>query len=323
MCPPDKSKAGKSKKRDSKKKMYPGDQAVNSLCLSDDECLVRRICSLENTHLNPTKPLQDHGHLEKKFAVFENKASCIHRKIIKAHKDGKPAILLKRTDKDVLRKFVYLLTCRGEQFYKKYNVDGIQDYDDGDKERLQHHMAKHGFTKQIEVWFQSLEAIIDLDIDTEGCWKRHISKSIYFPIANQFINHICDMYMAICTPVKLDEEFVLTDNCYNVCEGRTVACFDVSTGKHVSMGPRFHKFAPISPRLMMVLPSTHLPEPLEDADPAIKQWRQFQRQLYNDSMILLTCTACVIVAALAPFVVGNLYGSRNFRRRSTYGLHDL
>ncbi|KAK4060513.1 uncharacterized protein Triagg1_10740 [Trichoderma aggressivum f. europaeum] len=288
--PPDRSKAGRPEKRDSKKKkMYPGDQAVNSLCLSDDEfcldeCSVRRICGLENMYVNPTKPSQDHGHLEKKFAVFENKASCIYRKIMKAHKDGKPAILLKRTEKDVLRKFVYLLTYRGEQFYRKYNVDGIEDYDDGDKELLQHYMAKHGFTKPIDVWLQSLEAIMDLDIDTEGCWKQHISKSIYFPIADQFIDHICDMYMAICTPVNPDEEFVLTDNCYNVCEGRTVAYFDASTGKHVSMGPRFHNFAPISPRLMIVLRSAHLPEPLEDADPAIKQWRQFQRRLYIDSI---------------------------------------
>ncbi|PNP56750.1 hypothetical protein THARTR1_03446 [Trichoderma harzianum] len=287
--PPDKSKAGKPKKRDSKKKMYPGDQAVNSLCLSTDEfcldeCLVRRICGLENMYVDPTKPLQDHGHLEKKFGVLENRASCIYRKIIKAHNDGKSAILLKRTEKDVLRKFVYLLTCRGEQFYRKYNLDGIQDYDDGDKVLLQHYMAEHGFTKPIDVWFQSLEAIIDLDIDTEGRWKEDIFRNIYFPIADHFTNHICDMYMAICTPGNPDEEFVLTDNCYNVSEGPTVAYFDGSTGKHANMGPVFHKFAPISPRLMIVLRSAHLPEPLEDADPAIKEWRQFQRQLWIDSI---------------------------------------
>ncbi|KAK0764426.1 hypothetical protein N5P37_003827 [Trichoderma harzianum] len=288
-APPGKSKEGKSKKRDPRKKMYPGDQAVNSLCLSDDEfsfdeCSVRRTCGLENMYVNPTKPLQDHGHLEKKFAVLENKASCIYRKIIKAYKDGKPAIVLKRTEKDVLRKFVFLLADRGEQYHRKYNLDSMQDYDHGDKELLQHYMAKHGFTKPIDVWFQSLETIIDLDIDTEGCWKRHISESIYFPIADSFIDHICDMYMAICTPVNHDEEFVLTDNCYNVREGRTVAYFDISTGKHTSMGPCFHRFAPISPRLIIVLRSAYLPEPLEDADPAIKEWRQFQRQLWIDSI---------------------------------------
>lgn len=288
-APPGKSKEGKSKKRDPKKKMYPGDQAVNSLCLSDhefsfDESSVRRTCGLENMYVNPTKPLQDHGHLEKKFAVFENKASCIYRKIIKAYQDGKPDIVLKRTEKDVLRKFIFLLADRGEQYHRKYNVDSMQDYNDGDKELLQHYMTKHGFTKPIDVWFQSLETIIDLDIDIKGCWKRHICESIYFPIADSFIDHICDMYMAICTPVNHDEEFVLTDNCYNVREGRTVAYFDVSTGKHTSMGPCFHRFAPISPRLIIILRSAYLPEPLEDADPAIKEWRQFQRQLWIDSL---------------------------------------
>ncbi|KAL5084191.1 hypothetical protein Trisim1_012265 [Trichoderma cf. simile WF8] len=288
-APPGKSKEGKSKKRGPKKKMYPGDQAVNSLCLSDhefsfDESSVRRTCGVENMYVSPTKPLQDHGHLEKKFAVFENKASCIYRKIIKAHQDGKPAIWLKRTEKDVLRKFIFLLADRGEQYHRKYNVDSMQDYNDGDKELLQHYMTKHGFTKPIDVWFQSLETIIDLDIDTKGCWKRHICESIYFPIADSFIDHICDLYMAICTPANHDEEFVLTDNCYNVREGRTVAYFDVSTGKHTSMGPCFHRFAPISPRLIIVLRSAYLPEPLEDADPAIKEWRQFQRQVWIDSL---------------------------------------
>ncbi|KAF3072249.1 hypothetical protein CFAM422_005458 [Trichoderma lentiforme] len=254
-APPGKSKEGKSKKRDPKKKMYPGDQAVNSLCLSDhefsfDESSVRRTCGLENMYVNPTKPLQDHGHLEKNSFSY----------------------------------FVFLLADRGEQYHRKYNVDSMQDYNDGDKELLQHYMTKHGFTKPIDVWFQSLETIIDLDIDTKGCWKRHICESIYFPIADSFIDHICDMYMAICTPVNHDEEFVLTDNCYNVREGRTVAYFDVSTGKHTSMGPCFHRFAPISPRLIIVLRSAYLPEPLEDADPAIKEWRQFQRQLWIDSI---------------------------------------
>lgn len=289
-APPGKSKEGKSKKRDPKKKMYPGDQAVNSLCLSDDEfsfdeCSVRRTCGLENMYVSPTKPLQDHGHLEKKFADFENKASCIYRKIIKAYEDGKPTIWLKRTEKDVLRKFVFLLGDRGEGFHRKYNLDSMQDYDDDDdKELLQHYMAKHGFTKPIDVWFQSLEAIIDLDIDTEGDWMQHISDSIYFPIAVKFISHICDMYMAICTPVNHDEEFILTDTCYNVSEGRTVAYFDISTGKHANIGPKFHRFAPISPRLLIVLRSTHLPEPLEDADPAIKVQREFQRQLCINSI---------------------------------------
>ncbi|KAM0471013.1 hypothetical protein ACHAPX_009582 [Trichoderma viride] len=263
-APPDKSKAGKSKKRD-RKKLYPGDQAVNSLCLSDgfylDECSVRRACGLENMYVDAAKPLKHQDHLEKKFAVFENKASCIYRKIIKAYENGKSAVLLKRTEKDVLRKFMFLLTYRGEQYHRKYNLDSMQDYDEGDKELLQIYMTNHGFTKPIDVWLQSLKAIIDLDIDTEGCWKQRISESIYFPIADWFINHICDMYMAICTPVNHDED----------------------TGKNVSLCPCFHKFAPISPRLIIVLRSTLLPEPLEDADPAIKQWRQIQRQLWIDS----------------------------------------
>lgn len=81
--------------------MYRGDQAVNSLCLSDDdffldECSVRRACDLGNMYVDPTKSLQEHGHLKKRFAAFENKASCIYRKLLRYIKiESQLTVLLK------------------------------------------------------------------------------------------------------------------------------------------------------------------------------------------------------------------------------------
>ncbi len=61
-----------------------------------DECSVRRACDLENMYVDPTKSLQEHGHLEKRFAVFENKVSCIYRKLLRyLYKDRKPLYHLK------------------------------------------------------------------------------------------------------------------------------------------------------------------------------------------------------------------------------------
>ncbi|KAL6872934.1 hypothetical protein J3F83DRAFT_731455 [Trichoderma novae-zelandiae] len=286
--PPGKSNAGKPKKRGNKKKMYAGEPVINSLGLSDgyriEECLVRRACGLENMYVDTAKPAQDQGKLEKKFGVLENRASNAYRKITKAYEDGKPAVWLQRSEKDILRKFIFLLTYRGEQYHRKYNFNSMEDYDEDDKGLLQAYMTMRGFTRPIDVWLQSLETIIDLDMDAGGNWKKSIFKSIYFPIADSFVSHIGEMYMAICTPANADEEFVLTDNCYNVSEGQTTSYYDESVGKHILMSPRFHKFAPISPRLILVLRHNLLPEPTEDANPEIKEYREFQRQLWIDSL---------------------------------------
>ncbi|KAH0491110.1 hypothetical protein TgHK011_002553 [Trichoderma gracile] len=286
--PPNKANGGKPKRRGKKNKMYPGDDVINSLCLSDeyriDECLVRRVCGVENMYVDTTKPAKEQGKLEKKFGVLENRASCVYRKIIKAYEEGKSGIWLKRSEKDILRKFIFLLTYRGEQYHRKYNLASLQEYDDDDKELLQAYMTKHGFTRPIDVWLQSLETIIDLDMDAQRRWMKSIFKSVYFPIADFFASHIDDLYMAICTPTNPDEEFVLTDNCYNVSEGPTTSHYDEASGKYITKSPRFHMFAPISPRLMLVLRNGHLPEPTRDADPEERALRELGRQLLIDGI---------------------------------------
>ncbi|PTB44947.1 hypothetical protein M441DRAFT_302523 [Trichoderma asperellum CBS 433.97] len=296
-APPGKSKAGKSGKRNRKKKMYPGDPVVNSLSLTDpfslEECLVKRVCGLENMYENPEKPVNVRPRLEKQFGEFEGRASRIYRQIINAYKNGNQHVWLGRVEKDVLRKFMALLTFRGNQYYQRYNVDSMQEYHEDDKEILQAYMSKHGFTKPVDVWLQGLEKIIDLDMDLNIAaeddeedgedWEQRIRERIYSPIAEMFIEHMSAMYMAICTPASDDEEFILTENCYNVTEGQTTAYYDSLTGKHVTLSPRFHMFAPISPRLIIVLRSNHLPDPLEDADPISKCWRQFNRLLFFGS----------------------------------------
>ncbi|PTB76331.1 hypothetical protein M440DRAFT_1431034 [Trichoderma longibrachiatum ATCC 18648] len=284
--PPDKASGGKPKKRNKKNRMYPGDPVINSLCLSDqyriDECLVRRVCGLENMYVDNTKPAKEQGKLEKSFGVLENRASFVYRKITKGFEEGRPGIWLKRGEKDILRKFIFLLAYRGEQYHRRYNLDSMQDYHEDDKELLQDYMTRHGFTRPIDVWLRSLETIVDLDMDAKESWKKSIFKSVYFPIADAFVSHIGGMYMAICTPANPDEEFVLADNCYNVTEGPTTSYYDETSGRYMTRSPRFHMFAPISPRLMLVLRHNLLPEPNHDSDPERKEYREFQRRLNID-----------------------------------------
>ncbi|KAL7793030.1 hypothetical protein V8C37DRAFT_379064 [Trichoderma ceciliae] len=284
---PIKSKGRKSEKNFHEKNIYPREKVINSLCLSDefslDESPVKRTCGLYNMYVDGAKPLEDQRHLETKLSKLEGMASHIYHKIIREYELGRPLIWLKRTEKDVLRKFLFLLKYRGEQFHRRYNFDNMQEYDEDDKELLRDYMKTHGFTKPIDVWFQSLETIIDLEMDVKGDWKKGIRRKIYFPIADWIIDHIGTMYLAICTPENGDEEFVLTENSYNVSEGPTTQYSDESSGKHVRLSPCFHCFAPVSPKLILVLRSNYLPEPNEDANPDVKKMREFQRQLWIDT----------------------------------------
>ncbi|KAL7911827.1 hypothetical protein GGI35DRAFT_300050 [Trichoderma velutinum] len=284
---PDSSDAAKGRKRNSKTGMYSGEPAVNSLRLSDEfsleESPVRRTCGLENMYEDTGNLLKDHGHLEKKLAGLESTASFIYRKIIKIYKNGKDRIWLTRKEDDFLRKFMFLLTLRSVQYHRKYNLDSALEYDGDDRVWLQEYMEAYGFTKPIDVWLQSLETIIDLEIDLDGNWNELIKERIYFPIADLFIDHMNKMHMTICTPNNHAEEFVLTENCCNVNEGRIPAYQNENMINHLDLAPCFHKFAPISPKLMIVLRYNLLPEPLEGASLVATARRQAQTQKYVET----------------------------------------
>ena len=105
----------------------------------------------------------------------------------------------------------------------------------------------------------------------------HIRRKMYFPIANWFVDYIGSMYLAICTPANRGEEFVLAENSYNITEGPTAHHLDQRTERHITFAPTFHWFGPVSPRLMLVIRSNFLPEPVEDANPEVKEMRRCQR----------------------------------------------
>lgn len=80
--------------------------------------------------------------------------------------------------------------------------------------------------------------------------------------------------MAICTPSDPSGEFILTDNCYNIFEGPYSFVTDKTSGKiEAASYTPLHEFAPISPKLMIVMRSFLLPVPEEDAHPTMKAKR--------------------------------------------------
>jgi hypothetical protein len=129
-----------------------------------------------------------------------------------------------------------------------------------------------------DVWFDNLKTIMELDLDPEGKWVHYLPKRMFVDDDMWFIVHVQMMYMAICTPSSPADEFILTDNSCNIFEGPNCFTTDKKTGRvEPAAHTPLHEFAPISPKLMIILRSSVLPVPEEDPDPNAKEQRDFFR----------------------------------------------
>lgn len=98
-----------------------------------------------------------------------------------------------------------------------------------------------------------------------------------------FFSHMQMYYMTICTPLDPNEEFLLTDSSYNVFEGPNCYGWDPQSKEvQETSNLSLHYFAPISPKLMIVLRSHVFPDPLEDADENVRGDRaRFRKEVFD------------------------------------------
>jgi len=138
------------------------------------------------------------------------------------------------------------------------------------------YMEKRGYGRPLDVWFEGLQAIIDLDMNkTTEEWTETLISTMFFPDAMWFAMHINMSFMALCTVADDEDEYVLTDSSYNIFEGPNSFVRDPKTGKvEGGVWRQFHEFAPISPKLMLVLRSNDLPYRGECLDYETRQKRQ-------------------------------------------------
>ncbi|CAH0057603.1 unnamed protein product [Clonostachys solani] len=260
---------------------YPNDLVVNCVNLqtspfSIDVQPVKRIFGSPGMYLDPNQPTTGRQRrIESMFGKLESHASSIFRRIVKSYEAGDGAISLTRLERDDVRKFFFILKYRGSEFHRRFYHESASDYSANDRERLHEYMTQRGFSTPRDVWYHNLECIINLKMDAEGEWREELPRQMFFDDALWFIMHVGFFYMALCTPIDPQDEFVLTDNCYNIFEGPNTFMKDKSTGEeHGSYHGSFNEFATISPRLVVVLRSLALPNSREDMDPEIKKWRQ-------------------------------------------------
>lgn len=267
-----------------KLKRYPGDKVVNNVNLLQtpyviDESPVKRILGLTDMYRDKNGATKKEQHeVEEMFSKMESQAQRVFRKITKALEDGDKIVCLPRSERDLIRKFLFLLKFRGSTFHKRFYHEVVENYWANDKVMFRQYMRDHGFIRPIQVWLESLKTIMMLEMDPEGEWMDEIKQQMYSHDADWLVMHVQGMYMAICTPSNPDDEFILTDNSYNVFEGPNHFAQDVQTGEvHGVADVNFHEFAPVSPRLMIVLRHCILPVPEEDSNSEIREFRETMR----------------------------------------------
>lgn len=265
--------------RKDEKRMYRGDRVVNTLDLSAQtptlcEARVDRILGKMDMYRDTSKSFSEQQEIERMFSGMECQASAVFRKITKAFEEKEQGLWLTRQERDLIRKFLFLLKYRGSTFHQRFYHDVTEGYDADDRELLWEYMKEKGFKRPMDVWFNNLKTIMEVHMDSEKAWIKELPKHMYADDAMWFILHAQSMYMAICTPSDPSDEFILTDNSYNIFEGPFAFVTDkTSSNLEAASYTPLHEFAPISPKLMIVLRSFLLPVPEEDADPTIKAER--------------------------------------------------
>ena len=277
----------KTSKR-SKRKIFPREPVVHNPNLFVDppvmcETPVKRILGQIDMYRDTSKPSPEQQHIEQMFSKLEGQASAVFRKITKSFEQKDKGLWLTRDERDLIRKFLFLLKYRGSGFHQRFYHDNTDGYDANDRELLHDYMAEKGYKRPVDVWFDNLKTIMELHMDPEGKWMSDLPKCIFVDDAMWFITHVQCMYMAICTPSNPSDEFILTDNSYNVFEGPNYFAADEETGKvGGTANTPLHEFAPISPKLMIVLRSFVFPVPEEDAHADVKEDRDFFRSMVLD-----------------------------------------
>ncbi|KFY44361.1 hypothetical protein V495_03503 [Pseudogymnoascus sp. VKM F-4514 (FW-929)] len=214
-------------------------------------------------------------YIENQLADLESLAGMVFSKICKSFEAGAVDVWISRLERDTLRKFLFIMKYRSSNMHKRFCHESADEYCADDRERLLAYMKKKGFIKPIEVWFDNIKAMLKLKMDPRGLWMEEIRKRAYPDDAEWFILHTQGMYMALCTPSTPEEEFLLTENGYGIHEGPVSAHMDPKTGNFITTSyTEYHVFSVISPRLMIVLRSFLLPNPLEDNSNDIREFRQ-------------------------------------------------
>ncbi|KAL2059872.1 hypothetical protein VTL71DRAFT_10027 [Oculimacula yallundae] len=176
-------------------------------------------------YVEVTNAIKAQKDVARELSKFEGQAAIIFQKIKKAHEKEEAGISITRMERNLLRKFLFVMKYRGPGFFMKYFEDDPQAYDFEDKHLLRGYMAEKGTKSPRELWLHNLRIILGLNMDACGDWIEILPGLMFSPDAAMFTFHAQSSYMAFCMPEEKHDEFILTDQCNNVFEGPTNETF--------------------------------------------------------------------------------------------------
>jgi len=277
-------------KRKNEKGLYYNESVVRTLDLTMDdpvfrEVPVKQILGQMNAYEVAENASGRQRSIESMLGKLESQAARVFRKIIKAYEEpqdphqGTAAVCLTRGERNLLRKFIFLLKYRAFNFHRRFNRDTPEEYMSSDRELMLEYMAEKGYKRPLDVWFDNIQAIIDIEIDVEDEWTKELPKRMYPLDALWFIGDMEGYYTAICTSSDPYNEFILTDASCGIFEGPHTCTENEETGvRESSIHTPLHMFTPVSPKLMIVLRDCSFSDPLEDANEDIRKWKEQVRQ---------------------------------------------
>ncbi|CAN9170956.1 unnamed protein product [Alternaria alternata] len=228
--------ASRSKRKHKKNRIYPGESVLHIIDLENEipqlcESSVKRTFGLMDMYQDVSNA-SDHNILEKELSKLESQVSTIIAGIKKAFESSKDGFSMSRDQRDILRKFLFIMKYRGPGFHQRFHGDTSGRYVEDDADQLEKYMMENGYHNPVDVWFRSIKTILDLRFDLQGNWQKELLAKIYPGDALWFIMHMEWYYLAFCTPCEMNDEFVLTENCYNVHEGPNRTVLNPETGEH-------------------------------------------------------------------------------------------
>lgn len=211
-------------------------------------------------------------HLEKKFQVLETQVSdIIHR--ARSRFSQSLTLELNQIELDKLRKFLFLMKYRNSGMFDRYNHDHIDEYQADDRERMLSYMESSGFQRPRDVWFDNLRRFLDVKMDPARSWMKTLKTQMYPDDAMMMELHLIWSFIAFCEPATSGDEFLLTQNAYCIFEGPSTEKINPITRKVESNYTEYHNFAPLSPKLIIVLRSHLLPSQGQESD-GIRELRE-------------------------------------------------
>ncbi|KAF2133901.1 hypothetical protein P153DRAFT_281296, partial [Dothidotthia symphoricarpi CBS 119687] len=218
---------------------------------------------------------KDQMRIEKALGRIEARAGQIIKKAVDAYENGHGTVVLLRLEKDILRKFQFVMKYRSPIFFKRFNHQTADGYNSNDRTPFLEYMKSKNFKRPLDVWFHDLMAIIDEPMDPAGNWITKLADRIFPGDALWIFTNVRLMHLAFVTPSNESEEFILTGNAFGIHEGPVSCSANRRTGElTITMYTEFHILNVISPKLMMLLRSNLMPEPFEDKDESVRKQRE-------------------------------------------------